>query len=367
MPVLTMEQIDQITPTVYPHGRRGDLLRAQDVLRMRRDGISFEEIALRCGYATAESARRAATTTAPRVIARANARSIARSFGVELEFTGYTSGLGTMAAAITAAGVTCEHEGYNHRVRRHWKIVPDGSVSRGGEVVSPILSPASGGYDQITTVMAAMRAQGATSDTTTGMHVHVDVRDLSRHAILQAVLLYAKYQEQIDYLLASSRRNNTGYCRRLDRSEIDSYERGIFPSHVDRYRTVNLASVSKYGSLEFRQHQGTLNAAKAKAWVEFCCAIVRTAERGLTDQFTEVTLEHLLEKLVELSALPQEQADYLMSRASRHGYAPARREPTPEPTVEAPAEQTVVVTIAAEPSNPEALMGWERELLDEPF
>jgi hypothetical protein len=41
-----------------------------------------------------------------------------------------------------------------------------------------------------------------------------------------------------------------------------------------RYRTVNVASFGRTGTIEFRQHQGSLNGTKAVAWIEMLLALV---------------------------------------------------------------------------------------------
>jgi hypothetical protein len=45
----------------------------------------------------------------------------------------------------------------------------------------------------------------------------------------------------------------------------------------DRYRSLNLQSFGLYGTVEIRQHQGTLNATKALAWVAYGQAMIAWA------------------------------------------------------------------------------------------
>lgn len=62
-----------------------------------------------------------------------------RRFGVEVEFVGVSCEVA--ARAITAAGFSCQYEGYNHNTSSTWKIVRDGSIEyhngNCGELVSP--------------------------------------------------------------------------------------------------------------------------------------------------------------------------------------------------------------------------------------
>ena len=43
---------------------------------------------------------------------------------------------------------------------------------------------------------------------------------------------------------------------------------------LDRYYKVNLQSLSRYGTIEFRQHNGTIDAEKILNWVSFCTQFV---------------------------------------------------------------------------------------------
>jgi hypothetical protein len=49
---------------------------------------------------------------------------------------------------------------------------------------------------------------------------------------------------------------------------------------------VNTCSIPKYGTLEFRQHQGTLNGKKVVAWVQMLLAIAYTASQTTEEGYT---------------------------------------------------------------------------------
>ena len=70
---------------------------------------------------------------------RADVYAFTRTFGVEIEAHGIEPR--ALAAELTAAGIECHPEHYNHSTRPFWKVVSDGSV-RGElpfELVSPVL------------------------------------------------------------------------------------------------------------------------------------------------------------------------------------------------------------------------------------
>lgn len=229
-----------------------------------------------------------------------------RKFGVELEVV-YHLSMRDLAAALRAAGITVAEVSYYgdaHNARPTWKIVTDGSVSRGFEVVSPVLSGEEG-LAEVARVCRALVEAGATVDRSTGLHVHFDAADLSATAIARFLGFYAKHEDSIDLLVAESRRSNAnrytkslvsgggsisarvneflGQMRAVVADEarngrahaVDFLARRIFRG--DRYFKVNVQSLFRHGTVEVRQHQGTVNATKGVAWVRLCGAMISRA------------------------------------------------------------------------------------------
>ena len=208
-----------------------------------------------------------------------------RRFGVEIEFVGVTPAVAV--AAIVAAGVVCREESYNHDTRPTWKVVRDGSlaVSPGmpynacGELVSPPLSGVEG-VEQVRTVLRALASCGATVNRSCGLHVHVDAGDLNPSQIGRIMRRYATFQGQIDGFMPASRRNSR-WARRLDETVIGTVEAYTSPSemrrsagYLDRYYAINAAAFARHGTVEFRQHSGSVNAGKVARWVAFCLYFV---------------------------------------------------------------------------------------------
>ena len=208
-----------------------------------------------------------------------------RRFGVEIECV-----LDPRAAAqaLRDAGVTTEgYMGYTHDVTAGWKVVTDATVHNGCEVVSPILKGAAG-IREMKRVMKALKAAGARVDRRCGLHVHHDVNDLDGETIARLVESYAYHQASIDTFLPASRRGGQwcGHFRGREvgmvcealRRDAASLRSGATDMPVDRYRTVNVTAYAKYGTVEFRQHQGTLNGRKAAAWVSLGWSLVGAAK-----------------------------------------------------------------------------------------
>jgi hypothetical protein len=87
--------------------------------------------------------------------------------------------------------------------------------------------------------------------------------------------------------------------------------------HFDRYRTVNVTAYPKYGSIEFRQHQGTLSYAKMLRWVKLGQSIVEAAmtlnDHRTVPNFTEPA--PFLEWLVKNGGLARSVAKQLQKAA----------------------------------------------------
>lgn len=204
-----------------------------------------------------------------------------RRFGVEIEFTdrkanGRSIEITEVVSAIRAQGIPVQYEAYNHTTRNHWKIVYDSSC--GWEAVSPILE-GQDGLNQIERVTRALQEAGATVDKKCGLHVHIDATDLSKSQIERIWVSYAKWEKAFDALLPESRRaRNNHYCGSLSRQfnnmisnnrAREDFKKNPTTTGRDwgRYWKVNLVSYATHGTVEFRQHSGTIEAEKINNWV----------------------------------------------------------------------------------------------------
>jgi hypothetical protein len=213
-----------------------------------------------------------------------SAQITARRFGVELEIQ--HSSRYEMAQALRDAGIAAVAEGYNHETRNHWKLVTDASVRGGYEVVSPVLE-GEAGLAALRTVCAVLKAQGAKVNKSCGLHIHHDISDLGVADVSRVVEIYATAQNSIDGILAPSRRtsaHNT-YCAPFSSYELDIIRNAAtitdISSRLSRYRVLNLCSYPKYGTLEFRQHQGSIDFDKIQSWLIFGQQMIERGREGL--------------------------------------------------------------------------------------
>jgi hypothetical protein len=277
--------------------------RTGDALADRVAGMTWGEIARRHGYRSASVAEH----NVGRLVAWLNGNTVAtrsatrtalstRTFGVEVEFSGIT--MAAAAAAITRAlGRQVTTGGYHQSSDwSEWRVDRDGSVTtqygNGGEAVSPVLR-GQDGLDEVARVVAALREAGARVDRRCGVHVHLDARDLTGEQIARLMVAYVDRQDAMDTLVAPSRRRGlNAYCGRMSDTEKLAHKGALEATRTPaptgyhgRYRTVNVNTLGRTGTVEFRQHQGSLNGTKITAWVKMLLAlgesVIATADEAL--------------------------------------------------------------------------------------
>jgi hypothetical protein len=211
-----------------------------------------------------------------------------RTFGIELETVGISDD--KMARALRVVGLPVVLRGYTHQTMNEWKIVPDGSVrgndgSQGWEAVSPILRDEAG-MTEAATAIDALKAIGCHTNKTTGLHCHLGVADLNVHELKTILRRYAAFEREIDAFMPPSRReDNNRFCKSI-RSFVESRAfrnantiEQLVDAQPDRYYKVNLHSWRRYKTIEFRQHNGIVDADRALYWIRFLDAFVAESVR----------------------------------------------------------------------------------------
>lgn len=212
------------------------------------------------------------------------------SFGVEIEVMAPQGMTGSVLAShIAANGVPCRAEGYGHATPTQWKVITDGSLSGGNglEIVSPPLS-GEAGQESIEKVCAALARVGCTVNRSCGLHVHVNARNLSIAAMRKLAMLYCENEQIIDTMMPASRRGNANnYCGSIRSLDVQALARATDAraiarairreDYTQRYVKLNFAAFWRHGTVEFRQHSGTIDAVKINVWVRTCLRMVDTA------------------------------------------------------------------------------------------
>lgn len=236
-------------------------------------------------------------------------------FGVEVEMTGITrEKAAQVIAEILGSRPSAPSNGCYHTreiqdaAARTWKIMRDSSINpirNDGtnqsldeyrvEFVTPPLN-----YEDIETlqsIIRALRAAGAKSDSSCGIHIHVDGANHTPDSLKRLVNFFTARQDLIYEALEIGHRADH-WCRKYDEalltairkekcltkncleciwySEANSgYTGGINHEHYNatRYHGVNLHAFFSKGTVEFRLFNSTLHAGKIKAYIQFCLAI----------------------------------------------------------------------------------------------
>jgi hypothetical protein len=229
-------------------------------------------------------------------------------FGVEMEYKGDPA---KVATAMRQSGLLFidarrEYMGFSET---HWMLKRDGSVSNGGELVSPPLdfdNPEN--REQVNIAVRAMQEAGCEPESGAGIHVHVeakheDGRVFTARELAASIRFFHKFQDLI-YRIASSGWTKIGtradsYCkpisedlatrmmkvrseealRRLWYRESHDYQNDHYNS--TRYRGINLHSFFQGpGTIELRVFNSSMNPDRVQAYIALSCAIIRDVRNG---------------------------------------------------------------------------------------
>ncbi|MCR5790369.1 MAG: amidoligase family protein [Lachnospiraceae bacterium] len=228
-----------------------------------------------------------------------------QNFGVEIEMNNMPRSKAQQIVAkvlgSTNTGSECSYD--NHYVidskGRMWKCESDASISGGSgqatELVTPVLEY--GDIETLQEVIRALRKAGAKTDSSCGIHIHVDGANHTPDSLKRLVNFMIARQDLIYESLEIGSRGNR-WCKRLskdlfaamkknrnlDNSSLemiwysnvnDGYCGGIDHRHYNetRYHGINLHAFFTKGTIEFRLFNSTLHAGKVKAYIQFCLAV----------------------------------------------------------------------------------------------
>jgi len=220
-----------------------------------------------------------------------------------------------------------------------WTLGHDGSIEGTNpiEIKSPILRGTKG-LKEIQRLTYHLNKLGVKVNQSCGLHVHVGITNADKKFATEEVVAilkrYLAHQEQIDKFLARSRRGDTNqFCAPID-GLISNIENAINPligpeapppnwaqmgrgeklnwtlygsggfywnrdsryhqqpeplstsegiqvlSRMgEHYHRVSVTPLQKYGTIEFRQHHGTVNGTKITNWIRFLLNHVEMARQ----------------------------------------------------------------------------------------
>lgn len=236
-------------------------------------------------------------------------------FGVEVEMTGITREQAAQALAEYFGtsphyiGTYYDTWGVTDPEGKEWKLMSDGSI-RGEQKAESGYRPTSSGSYQVEMVtpkltyaelpklqecVRRVRNAGAKTNTSCGIHVHVDAANHNRQSLKNLIgMMYSK--EDILFKALQVNETRAGrWCQKVrepmlrqartlssdETSDLTQLERIWYEGNVadtehynwTRYYALNLHSVFYRGTVEWRCFNATLHAGKVAAYVNLCLAI----------------------------------------------------------------------------------------------
>lgn len=226
--------------------------------------------------------------------------------GVEIEVEGKT--FNTVRSYFSNDG----------HIGESWDLHEDGSLNNGAEFV--FKEPWKG--QKIITSLDVLRqfmerTGPYVAGHRCGLHVHLDVRDLSAAEILNFILTYLVFEKFI-YAQIDPDRIKNPFCKPMIGSSYDRVINAIYAnsgkmseehslrklvefassSNVVKYTGLNLRPIGDRGSVEFRMHEGITNPMEIIRWINIILSLKKISKEWRIDQlldmeFTPRTLEKL--------------------------------------------------------------------------
>lgn len=149
----------------------------------------------------------------------------------------------------------------------------------------------------------------------TSVHIHLDITRFTDDMVENLLVLYTLYEDQLFKLVAENRRHNV-FCIPLRESNVMEVVNNPVDSiwyTIDRfvkYSAINLACAKKFGTVEFRHHQGSMDRNDLHQWVMILSLLRYYAER--------VNNKDLRDRIYRLKS---ESAYEVLTQDIFHGYA----------------------------------------------
>jgi hypothetical protein len=237
--------------------------------------------------------------------------------GIELEFASPVSAR-TIVDRLKKAGIPAKASTEDTPTSSMWKVVPDGSLCysadeeetrlRGLELVSPPL--AMNNLSILRPICKILRELGCKTTIRCGMHVHVGCGDLATIDKCAVVRKYRFFEPYINKMVKHNRRRGHYYCASSSENMSKLFRLAMFGSH-EKYSKVSLnnAFLRSGGTIEFRQHHGTLDFEEIYHWTHFCYGLTRSCKNYIDDK---INLPEMKLNKKELRLLTQMAEDGLV-------------------------------------------------------
>jgi len=185
-----------------------------------------------------------------------------------------------------------------------WKFVADGSL-RGedsGEYIYQTPRKPSQVFGDVVALKELLEEDEVGLDTAsqrTSVHVHVNYRDCTMQQMFTSCAIYYMLEEELFDTFIAPHRKGSFYCLRLSeastplnalRSCLQNNDmRALRDQGALKYSALNLTAIQKFGTLEYRALQGTVEPHTIQAWVNILLTIKELAkEIGTINNLAEL-------------------------------------------------------------------------------
>lgn len=179
---------------------------------------------------------------------------------------------------------------YTYAIRHGWGLIPDGSLRNNGrELVSPPL-PVDTLVEQLAGVYEDMRRAGSGGSIRTGIHLHFDMLDRTLEQVLAICTVYSLVEPAL-YAMLPPDRDHGIYCIPWYRAPSEAKLLAKLPqvgavggnravaNHINaygcKYSGLNVQSLTRLGTLEFRMAPTFADAKEAQSWVRTIAHVVK--------------------------------------------------------------------------------------------
>ncbi len=180
--------------------------------------------------------------------------------------------------------IECEGGGLCAQMLSHWRVERDGSL-RGENLEYILRKPIP--RERVPLVLRYLnkKLEDYGSELKMGMrtsvHVHINMLDVSIKHTYNMICLYLLFEELLLHYCGEERAGNL-FCLRASDADFmtatlataaSTGQYGILRTDELRYAAMNVSSLFKHGSLEFRALAGTVDADRIQQWVRMLCAL----------------------------------------------------------------------------------------------
>lgn len=165
-----------------------------------------------------------------------------------------------------------------------WEIDFDASLTNGAEYRPTLKNKLflnKNSLDQIAEILGLIKAHRGKVNSHCGFHVHVDMKKFKVKEVIHIVKNFIKKQNSLVKKFKVKRNRLTTYCEKINKivlrelnlkslKYLNNYSKNVNDYFTNRHYLLNLTSLERHHTLEFRLFNGTLNLKTIEKYVKFC-------------------------------------------------------------------------------------------------